>query len=143
MSTLNSYLNFNGNCFEAFEFYKSVFGGEYAMVMKNSDVPASADNPDPGNPDGIMHMALPVGEHSILMGSDCPPAYGQVSFGSNYTISITAKDRDDADRLYQGLSAGGNAAMPMADAFWGSYFGMLEDKFKVQWMISFDKGYSM
>lgn len=135
MATLNPYLNFNDNCEEAFNFYKSVFGGEFAMLMRFSEAPTEASgNPAEGNK--IMHVSLPVGD-CMLMGSDCPDSYGmKITAGNNYSISINAKSRGEADRLYGGLSAGGDALFPMQDQFWGDYFGMLKDRFGVQWMIS-------
>lgn len=136
MASLNPYLNFNGNCEEAFNFYRSVFGGEFQMVMRFSDVPASEPNMGDGNK--IMHISLPVG-NDILMGSDVPESFGKVESASNFNISISADSKEEADRLYNGLSNGGNGYMPMADAFWGSYFGMLTDKFGVNWMIGYDQ----
>jgi PhnB protein len=94
-----------------------------------------------GESDGekIMHIALPIGEHTILMGSDWPEAYGKPIEGSNVSVSISADGREHADKLFNGLSAGGQAAMPMSDTFWGSYFGMLKDKFGFNWMVSYDE----
>lgn len=138
MSALNPYLNFNGNCEEAMNYYKSVFGGEFAMIMRYKDVPEDVPMPD-GKVDGdkIMHVSFPIGK-SVLMASDCPPSM-EVTYGSGgYNISVSADSKEDADKFFNGLSAGGNTIMPMADAFWGSYFGMCVDKFGISWMISFD-----
>src|SRR5687768_16626115 len=132
MPALNPYLNFNSNAEEAFNFYKSVFGGEFAMMMRFSDVPPRMPMGE-GETNKIMHIALPIGNGTILMGSDTPETYGTTSVGTNVSISISADSREQADKLYDGLSAGGKATMPMDDAFWGSYFGMLTDKFGVQW----------
>lgn len=137
-SSLNPYLNFSGKCEEAFNFYKSVFGGEFATVMRFQDMPAEYA-PAENEKNLIMHVALPIGNGSILMGSDTPAHMGTVTNGNNFSIAISADSEADADKLYQGLSAGGQATMPMANAFWGSYFGMLNDKFGVGWMISYDK----
>jgi len=138
MAALNPYLNFNGNAEEVFDFYKSVFGGEYAMVMRYKDAPQEHQM---GESDGekIMHMSLPIGEHTILMGSDWPAEYGKPIEGTNVTISISADSKEDADRLFNGLAEGGQATMPMSDTFWGSYFGMLKDKVGIHWMVSFDE----
>jgi PhnB protein len=137
MARLNSYLHFNGNAEEAFNFYKSIFGGEFITLMRNRDVPAEVQNPpNEAEADQIMHVSLQVGD-SMLMGSDFPSAYGKAILGTNFHVSISAESREEADRLFNGLSAGGKVMMPMADAFWGSYFGMFNDKFSVQWMVSF------
>jgi len=138
MATINPYFNFKGNTEEVFGFYKSVFGGEYAMVMRYKDAPPEHQM---GESDGekIMHMALPIGQHTILMGSDWPEAYGKPIEGTNVSISISADSREQADKLFNGLSAGGQATMPMSDTFWGSYFGMLKDKFGFNWMVGYDE----
>lgn len=148
MKALNPYLNFNGNAEEAFTLYKSVFGGDFAMVMRFKDVPADVpmdgcvDMDESKNTedisDKIMHIALPIGG-SVLMGSDVPPHVPQVTSGTNFAISTSVESREEADRVYKGLSEGGKQLMPMEDAFWGDYFGMLTDKFGVSWMISFNQ----
>ena len=139
MASLNPYLTFNVNCEEAFNFYRSVFGGDFQMIMRFSEVPASEPNPGKAEEDNrIMHIALPVGG-DMLMGSDVPDAFGRVETASNFNISISADSREEADRLFNGLAAGGNGYMPMADAFWGSYFGMLTDKYGINWMIGYDQ----
>jgi len=137
MATLNPYLNFTNNAEEAFNFYKSVFGGDFQMVMRFKDSPPEFRGPD-HEANKIMHIALPIGKNSILMGSDIPEQYGKAAPGNNLDISITAESKEEADKLFNGLSAGGNVMMPMSDAFWGSYFGMFTDKFGISWMISFD-----
>lgn len=137
MPFLNSYLNFNGNCEAAFNLYKSVFGGEFASISRFGDVPPGTPGMEGSDPKKILHVALPVGQHSTLMGSDCPPSF-EGKPGNLFNVSITAGSKEEADRLYNGLAAGGEAGMPMADTFWGSYFGMLTDRFGVQWMVSFE-----
>lgn len=136
MSSLNPYLNFNGNTEEAFNHYKSVFGGEFAMLMRFGETPGCEDMPETEK-DGIMHIALPFGSN-VIMGTDVPKSMEQVTFGSNMSISISVDSREDADKFFNGLSAGGKATMPMGDMFWGDYYGMLTDKFDVQWMISYN-----
>ena len=138
MATLNPYLNFNGNCEEAFNFYKSVFGGDFPMVMRFNDAPAEFRGPE-NEANKIMHISLPISKTSVLMGSDVPEHYGKAVTGTNVHVSITADSKEEADKLFNGLSAGGNVVMPMSDAFWGSYFGMFADKFGINWMVSFDK----
>ena len=137
MAAVNPYLNFNGNTEEAFNFYKSVFGGEFPMVMRFKDVPSEHQM---GESDGekIMHIALPIGQGTVLMGSDVPEAYGKTTIGTNFYISISAASEEEADKLFNGLSAGGQVTMLMEKAFWGAYFGMLKDKFDVQWMVNYD-----
>jgi PhnB protein len=137
MPTLNPYLNFNGNAEEAFNFYKSVFGGEFPMIMRFGDVPKEFQGAETEK-QNIMHIALPIGKNSVLMGSDVPSAYGKADAGSNVHISISTESKEEADKIYKGLSNGGQAKMPMENTFWGSYFGMLSDKFGIHWMISFD-----
>ena len=138
MATINPYFNFNGKTEEAFDFYKSVFGGDYAMVMRYKDAPKEHQM---GESDGekIMHMALPIGQHTMLMGSDWPDAYGNPVDGSNVSISINAESKDEADKIFNSLAAGGQITMPMENTFWGSYFGMLKDKFGFNWMMSYDE----
>jgi PhnB protein len=136
MATLNPYLLFNGNAEEAFNFYKTVFGGEFPMVMRFKDAPLEHRGSE-GEAEKIMHIALPVGKN-ILMASDAPEKQ-KVTAGSNFSVSITAESKEEADRMYNELASGGQAFMPMSETFWGSYFGMLQDKFQVNWMVSFDK----
>lgn len=139
MNSLNPYLNFNGNTEEVFNFYKSVFGGEFAMLMRFGETPGCEDMPETEK-NGIMHVALPIGS-SVLMGTDVPKSMEQVTPGTNMSISINVSSREEADRVYNGLSAGGKATMPMNDMFWGDYYGMLTDKFAIQWMISYNEKY--
>ncbi len=138
MARLNPYIHFNGNAEEAFSFYKSVFGGEFAKIMRYKDV-SSAEYPIPENDaNRIMHIALSIGNNSMLMGSDVLEVMGQVTENDNRnTISISADSREEADKLYNGLSAGGEIEMPIADGPFGSYFGMFADKFGIQWMVDF------
>lgn len=139
MNSLNPYLNFNGNTEEVFNFYKSVFGGEFAMLMRFGDTPGCENMPETEK-NGIMHVALPIGS-SVLMGTDVPKSMEQVSAGTNMSISVNVGSREEADRVYNGLSTGGKATMPMNDMFWGDYYGMLTDKFEIQWMISYSEKY--
>lgn len=136
MATLNPYLNFDGNCEEAFNFYKSVFGGEFARVMRFKEMPAEYQ-PAENEREKIMHMALPIGQSSMLMGSDTSAAMGTPAIGDNMSISINAASEAEANKLFDGLSSGGQVTMPLAKAFWGDLFGMCTDKFGVQWMVSY------
>ena len=135
---INPYLNFKGNTEEAFNFYKSVFGGEFMNVTRFKDTPESARIPN-NEKYKIMHIALPLGDGNILMATDALESMGQkLTPGNNMHLTISTESREDADRIYKGLSAGGKSTMPMAEQFWGAYFGMLTDKYDVHWMISYD-----
>lgn len=136
MTAVNPYLNFGSNCEEAFNFYKSVFGGDFLTVMKFKDMPF--DQMDEKEGEKIMHVALPIGQGTILMGSDTPTGMGTATIGTNFSIAITPDSKEEASKLFNGLSAGGQITMPLDDAPWGAYFGMLTDKFGVQWMVNYD-----
>lgn len=142
MTKINAYLTFEGNCEEAFNFYKSVFGGEFSSINRfNAMPPQEGMGIHTEDANKIMHITLPIGKEAVLMGSDTAGEWaGKTVFGTNITLSIHTDTKEEADRLFNELSAGGQPAMPMADTFWGSYYGMLTDKFGINWMISFDKG---
>jgi len=141
MALINPHINFNGNAEEAFNFYKSVFGGEFAMIMRFKDL-QSAEFPVAENEaNKIMHIALPIGQN-VLMANDVPEHMGRVNENENRSkISVSAESREEADRLYIGLSAGGDIEMPIGDSPWGSYFAMFRDKYGIEWMIDFDPRY--
>lgn len=135
MASINPYLTFNGNCEEAFNFYKSVFGGEFPYVGRFSEMPQDYKIPEEAA-NYIMHISLPIGD-SVLMGSDRVDGMGPAfNPGNNFSISINPESKESADELFAKLSDGGHATMPMEDAFWGAYFGMLTDRFGIQWMIN-------
>ena len=138
MATTNIYLNFDGNCEEAFTFYKSVLGGEFTYVGRYGDMPASDGPPmDESIKNLIMHIGLPIGT-STLMGSDAGGEWAPTLVkGNNFSVSVTAETKEEADHIFNGLAAGGTVTMPMNDTFWGEYFGMLTDKFDINWMVSF------
>jgi PhnB protein len=138
MAVANIYLNFLGNTEEVFDFYKSVFGGDYTMVMRFKDTDEAPKLPE-ADQNKIMHIALPIGGN-VLMGTDALESLGQkLTMGNNFSISIHTDTKADADKFFDGISSGGKVTVPMADTFWGSYFGMCIDKFGIQWMISYDK----
>ena len=137
MALVNPYIHFNGNAEEAFTFYKSVFGGEFEMIMRFKDIPKEYKGPDHED-NKVMHMALPIAGGNVLMASDVPESMGKVAPGSNINLSLFPGSREEADKLFNGLSAGGKVTMPMSDAFWGAYFGMFEDKYGISWMINYD-----
>ncbi|GHB67159.1 VOC family protein [Persicitalea jodogahamensis] len=141
MPKANIYLNFDGTAEEAFKFYQSVFGGEFAMLQRFSEIPDADKIPDDAR-DRIMHIALPLSPDDVLMGSDIMEGMGEpLKVGTNFSISLSTESKEEADRLFAGLSTGGKADMPMQDTFWGSYFGMLTDTFGIQWMVSYDANY--
>ena len=137
MAKLNPYLNFDGKTEEAFNFYKSVLGGEFLMLQRFRDT-SYGDKMSEEDKNKIMHVALPVGEN-ILMGTDTMESMGQrLRSGNNFSLSIEAESEEEADRLFNNLSEGGKVEMPMEKTFWDAYFGMFVDKFGIQWMINFD-----
>jgi PhnB protein len=143
MAAINPYLIFNGNCEEAFLFYKSVFGGEFPYMGRFKEMPSSDDPncPPVSAEDGerIMHVSLPISEGVMLYGSDSSSQNNDVIIGNNFSISINAESREEADKLFNGLSANGIIIMPMNNTFWGAYFGMFTDKFGINWMMNFDE----
>ncbi|MBN7815545.1 VOC family protein [Algoriphagus pacificus] len=138
MALINPHINFNGNCEEAFHFYQSVFGGEFAMIMRFKDM-ASPEQPfAEKEANKIMHIALPIGGN-ILMGNDVPEFMGKVNEMENRSkISISASSKEEADKLFSGLSAGGTIEVPIDGSPWGSYFGMFRDKYGIEWMVDYD-----
>ncbi|MGA0560542.1 VOC family protein [Larkinella sp. VNQ87] len=141
MTACNIYLNFNGQTEEAFRFYQSVFGGEFAALQRFREMPDSEKLP-PETAERILHIALPLGKNAVLMGSDTMESMGPpLVVGTNFSISISTESQEEADMFFKGLSSGGIITMPMEKVFWGAYFGMLTDQFGIQWMISFDENY--
>lgn len=140
MATVNAYLTFNGNCKEAFDFYKSVFGGDFPYVGKFGDMPPTEGNTMPeADKEKIMHISLPISKETILMGSDTGGEWAAgFNAGNNVALSINAESKGEAEKLFNGLSAGGKVTMPLADTFWGAYFGMWTDKFGINWMVNYD-----
>ena len=141
MAQINPYINFNGNAEEAFNFYKSVFGGEFAMIMRFKDMSSPELLFSEKEANKIMHIALPIGKN-ILMANDVPESMGKVNENENRSkIAVSAESKDEADKIFSGLSAGGNIEMPIADSPWGSYFGMFRDKYGIEWTVDFDPKY--
>lgn len=138
MATINPWINFNGNAEEAFVFYKSIFGGEFGKVIRFKDL-ASPEFPVPEKEENkIMLITLPIGQSNILMANDVPEVMGKVNENENRSkISITAESKEEADKLFNGLSAGGEVEGPMGKGPWGSYAGMLRDKYGIEWIIEF------
>jgi PhnB protein len=141
MALINPHINFNGNAEEAFTFYKSVFGGEFAKVMRFKDLAGPGFPLAPHEENKIMHIALPIGKN-VLMGNDVPEILGKTNENENRSkISVSAESREEADKLFHGLSADGQVEMPISDSPWGSYFGMFRDKYGIEWMIDFDTSF--
>ncbi len=142
MATVNVYLTFNGNCEEAFTFYRSVFGGEFPYMGRFKDMPAGDESmkmPD-DHANRIMHVSLPVSKETMLMGSDTGGEWSSgFTQGNNFSISITAGSKEEAEQLFNGLSDDGKVTMTMNKTFWGDYFGMFADKFGINWMVSFNE----
>lgn len=136
MAGLNPYLNFNGNAEDAFNFYRSVFGGEFSNFQRFKDVPSEVSNVESAS-QKIMHVALPV-KGTTLMGSDIPESYPAATFGNNIFISITTDSEKETEQLFKALAAGGKINMALEKTFWGAYFGMLTDKFGIQWMLNYE-----
>jgi PhnB protein len=135
---INPYLNFQGNTEEAFNFYKSVFGGEFeGGIMRFKDAPADPNQKISADEQNkVMHIALKIGD-SMLMGTDCLTSYNQtVNFGNQTSLCINPPTKEEADRIFAALSEGGKVDMPMSEMFWGDYFGSFTDKFGILWMIS-------
>ncbi len=138
MASIHSYLNFAGTTEEAFNFYQSVFGGEFRVMQRFKDM-GQGENMSEADGEKIMHVALPVGQNSVLMGSDSLAGFGPpLQTGNNLSISLDTESEEEAKRLFDGLSAGGQVTMPMEKTFWNAYFGMFTDKFGVNWMVNYD-----
>ena len=141
MTKMNPYLNFDGKAEEAFNFYKSVFGGEFMGGLSRMRDAPGMENLSEDEKNRVMHVALPISDGYTLMASDSIPSMGQeLVEGNNYYVSLHPDSKDEADRLFNGLSAGGTVEMPMEDTFWNAYFGTFKDKFGINWMINYDKG---
>lgn len=138
MALINPHINFNGNAEEAFIFYKSVFGGEFAKIIRLKDISSPQFQVAENEANKIMHIALPIGKN-FIMANDVPESMGSVNENENRSkIYIIAESREEADHLFNGLSAGGSVEAPIGDSPWGTYFGMFRDKFGIEWMVDFD-----
>ncbi len=140
MAAVNVYLNFMGNTEEAFNFYKSVFGGEFSMFQRFSDTPHGDQMPE-ADRSKIMHVTLPIGGGTVIMGTDALESQGhKLTMGTNFSIAIAPETLEEATKLFNGLAEGGTVGMPMEKMFWGAYFGQLTDKFGIQWMVNYYDG---
>lgn len=136
MATINTYLNFNGNTEEVFNFYKDAFGGEFTTLQRFSETPGCEEMPLTEK-DKIMHVALPIGSN-VLMGTDVPESRGKVNHGTGMSISINTESEQETIDLFEKLSIGGHVEIPLEKMFWGALFGMFTDKFGIQWMVNYD-----
>ena len=136
MPTVNTYLNFNGNTEEAFNFYRSVFGGEFLFLQHMKDTP-EMDKLSETDKEKIMHVTLPIGGN-VLMGTDVLESMPPVTFGTNSSICLSPESEEEAKKLFDGLSTGGKVGMPLEKMFWGALFGFFTDKFGVQWMVNYE-----
>jgi PhnB protein len=142
MAQINPHINFNGNAEEAFTFYKSVFGGEFAIIMRFKDISSPEFPVTENEANKIMHIALPIGKN-VLMANDVPESMGKTNENENRSkISISAESKEEADRLFNGLSEGGQIEVQIGDSPWGSYFGMFRDKYGIEWIVDFDPKYN-
>jgi len=139
MTQVNPHINFNGNAEEAFTFYKSVFGGEFTKIIRFKDLPSNPDFPIPASEaHKLMHIALPIGQ-GFLFANDILEMMGRVDENENRSkIAITAESKEEAHKLFDGLSKGGQVEMPMDENPDGTYFAMFRDKFGIEWMVKFD-----
>src|SRR5581483_10999100 len=138
MATINPWINFNGNAQEAFDFYKSVFGGEFSKVVRFKDIEGDTSHVTEKEKNKIMHIALPIGNSNMLIANDVPEALGRVNEKENRSkILVNTESKEEADRLFRGLSAGGEVEGPIGDSPWGSYAGMFRDKYGIEWIIEF------
>lgn len=137
MAVLNPYLNFAGNTEEAFKFYKTIFGGDFKFLQRFKDTPEAGRVPA-NEKDKIMHVALPVGKGNTLMATDALESMGhKIIPGNNINLSLEAESKEEAEKLFKGLSQAGKVTMPLGDTFWGAHFGMVTDKFGIQWMVNY------
>lgn len=139
MATVNVYLTFNGNCEEAFNFYKSVLGGDFSYVGRYKDMPKQDGCEEINDSDAnkIMHITLPIGNEISIMGNDSPEQWASsYKEGNNFSLSVDVRSKEEADRIFRGLSAGGHVTMPMQTTFWSAYFAIFTDKFGINWSVT-------
>ena len=143
MALINPHINFNGNAEEAFAFYQSVFGGEFAKVIRFKDIASSEFPVAEKEENKIMHIALPIGKSNMLMANDVPESMGKTNENENRSkIVIIAESKEEADKLFNGLSVGGQIEGPIGDSPWDSYFGCFRDKYGIEWIVEFDPNYN-
>ncbi|WP_315823766.1 VOC family protein [Paraflavitalea speifideaquila] len=138
MISINPYLNFLGNTEEAMNFYRPVFGGQFAALERFKDSPGYEKMPEE-EWEKIMHIRLPMGPKDVIMATDALASMGQtLTKGNNFYIRVSTESEAETNKFFKALSAGGTLEMPLNNTFWGAYCGMCTDKFGIQWMINFD-----
>ena len=138
MTTINPWINFNGNAEEALTFYKSIFGGEFAKIVRFKNVASPEFPVSDIDAEKIMLIALPIGKNNMLLANDVPSFMGKVNENENRSkISVSTESKKEADAIFNGLSAGGQVEVPISDSAWGTYFGMFRDKYGIEWMVEF------
>lgn len=143
MRTINPWINFNGNAEEAFTFYKSVFGGEFTKIIRFKDLASDEFPVAEAEANKLMYIALPIGKYNVLIANDVPEFMGKVSESENRSkIAVSAESREAADKIFDGLSAGGDVEGPIGDSPWGTYAGMFRDKYGIEWIVEFDPNYN-
>lgn len=136
MTSINPYLNFDGDCEQAFEFYRSVFGGDFESLSRFSEAPLGTFDGD-ADGDKIMHVTLPLGDGQAIMGSDRPSSLGAATFGDSVSLSIAPDDAGSGRTIFEALSEGGRVTMPYERQFWGADYGMCIDRFGIHWMVNY------
>lgn len=143
MRAINPWINFNGNAEEAFTFYRSVFGREFAKIVRFKDLASPEFQVPENEANKLMYIALPIGKNNVLIGNDVPEFMGRVNENENRSkISVSAESREEADKIFNGLSADGIIEGPIDDSPWGSYAGMFRDKYGIEWIVEFDPNYN-
>jgi len=143
MRAINPWINFNGNAEEAFTFYRSVFGGAFTKIIRFKDLASAEFQVADNEANKIMHIALSIGKHNVLLANDVPEFMGRVNESENRSkITISAESREEADKIFNGLSAGGAVEGPIGDSPWGTYAGMFRDKYGIEWIVEFDPNYN-
>ena len=143
MANINPHINFNGNAEEAFSFYRSVFGGSFTKIIRFKDLSNTEHPIAESEANKIMHIALPIGKHNFLIANDVPEFMGRVSENENRSkIVVNAESREEADKVFNGISAGGEVEGPIGDSPWGTYAGMFRDKYGIEWIVEFDPAYN-
>lgn len=143
MRAINPWINFNGNAGEAFSFYKSVFGGDFTKIIRFGDLSSDEFQVAESEANKIMYIALPIGKHNVLIANDVPDFLGRVSESENRSkIAVSTESREEADKIFNGLSAGGEVEGPIGEGPWGTYAGMFRDKYGIEWIVEFDPNYN-
>jgi len=143
MKAINPWINFNGNAEEAFTFYKSVFGGEFVKIVRFKDLSGAEFPVAENDADKIMYIALPIGQNNVLVANDVPEFMGQVNENENRSkIYVATESREEADKIFNGLSAGGDVEGPIGESPWGTYAGMFRDKYGIEWIVEFNSNYN-